>query len=53
MGKGLYTGMRSEEEKKRIRQQANAALKKDFTREKKTVKQDPTKKKFGTGGFGK
>jgi hypothetical protein len=45
--------MRSEEEKKRIRQMANDALKKDFIKDNKPVKQDPPKKKFGTGGFGR
>lgn len=45
--------MRTEEEKKRIRQHMKIDLKKDFTEDKEPVKKDPTKKKYGKGTFGK
>jgi len=53
MEKGHYTGMRSEEEKKLLRQRAKAALKNYFTEDKKPVKQDISKKEFGVGRFGR
>lgn len=52
MGKGHCVGMRSEEEKKRIRRQAAASLKKDFSSGKKPVKKEAPKK-FGRGDFGR
>jgi hypothetical protein len=45
--------MRTEEEKKRIKQQAKTDLKKDFIEDKEPVKKDPPKKKYGCGTFGK
>lgn len=51
---GHYVGMemRSKEELKKIRQQAQESLKRDFVPGKKPVKKDPTKG-YGRGGFGK
>jgi hypothetical protein len=45
--------MRSEEEKKRIRQQMKDSLKKDFAQVKEDIKKDLPKKKYGRGTFGK
>lgn len=44
--------MRSKEEMKKIRQQAAADLKKDFSQGKKPTKKDPPKT-YGRGGFGR
>lgn len=44
--------MRSKEELKKIRQQAVADLKKDFTPGKKPIKKEPNRT-YGRGGFGR
>jgi len=45
--------MRTEEEKKKLKQRAKACLKKEFIEDKEPVKKDPPRKKYGCGTFGK
>jgi len=45
--------MRTKEQIKRIREQAQADLKKDFTPGEKPPVKKATPKKYGSGGFGR